>query len=93
MVVTLKLARKIRSIFLAAPELTRDTTIDQAMKNIIDYVCTSLVCEKAVVYSLDAENRVLHPLATIGEHFPSSIKLGQDIAGIAAEKNNIMNIR
>ena len=63
------------------------------MKNIIDYVCSSLECEKAVVYSLDQEEGILHLQVTVDDFFPNSIPLGHDIAGIAAEKNKVMNIR
>lgn len=63
------------------------------MKNIINYVCSSLECDKAVVYSLDTEDEVLNLQATIDDIFPNSIKLGFDIAGIAADTGKILNIR
>lgn len=80
-------------IFLAAPELTSSQAVDESMKSITKYVCNTLECDRATVYSLDHEAGVLWSQVAKGEGKSFTIPLGSGVSGYAAQQNKVVNIR
>jgi hypothetical protein len=83
-VTTIKLSKKIRAIFLAAPELTSNSAVDESMKSITKYVCNTLECDRATVYALDHDAGVLWSQVAKGEGKSFTIPLGSGVSGYAA---------
>lgn len=83
----------IREIFIGAPELTADNSIDEAMISINEYVREVLECDRATVYALDHESGLLWSQVASGKEKPFSVPLGSGVAGFAADQNKVVNIR
>ena len=62
----LKGAQRVRSIFDAAPMIATSMSIEEAIQAIVNYVCESLRCERATVFSLDKVNNQLWSKVAIG---------------------------
>ena len=73
--------------------LTSKTTVEQAMKNIIKYVCESLQCDQAVIYSMDESGENLRLNASLNDIFPSRLNFNEGIVGKVAASNALLNIR
>lgn len=55
-VTIVKLSKNLRSIFLAAPELSSSDSAEESIKTLTKYICSSVECEDAVVYAIDHQS-------------------------------------
>jgi hypothetical protein len=89
----IKGARRIRSIFETAPEITCRMSIEDAMKSVVDYICESLKCERATVFAVDKLNNELWSKVAKDTNQTIKIPMGKGVSGYVAQTGNALNIR
>lgn len=86
-------ARRIKSIFDTAPQIRSSMSIEDAMKQVVDFICECLKCERATVFAVDRLNNEIWSKVAKGATQTIKIPIGKGVAGYVAKTGNPLNIR
>ena len=81
----LRLSKNLKSIFLAAPEVSSSASTEDSIKTLITYLCKSIECEDATVYAIDEHSGQLWSQISgkLGDNH--TIAIGSGLIGYAVQ--------